>query len=243
MLWSFLILAVALVGIVVLRSLSNRVRIAFDVVCLMGLSAALYSHDISPLFHQPPSSAEPGTLWTRAIAIAWWLLGARVAVSVMYFALHHDRRSRETRLFFDLIAAAIYLCTGLIVVRSVLVVPISGLLATSGIVAIVLGLALQNTLADVFAGIAVGIEAPFHVGDHIQIDERIEGKVVQVNWRSIRILTDGDDIAIVPNSLIAKAEIINRSSPSQRRAAFLDLTCPNEAVPERVIEVLVAATT
>jgi CRP-like cAMP-binding protein len=63
-----------------------------------------------------------------------------------------------------------------------------------------------------------------------------------VNWRSIRILTDSDDIAIVPNSLIAKAEIINRSSPSQRRAAFLELTCPNEAVPERVIEILVAAT-
>src|ERR1700761_6621369 len=223
MLWSFLILAVALVGIVVLRSLSNRVRIAFDVVCLMGLSAALYSHDISPLFHQPPSSAEPGTLWTRAIAIAWWLLGARVAVSVMYFALHHDRRSRETRLFFDLIAAAIYLCTGLIVVRSVLVVPISGLLATSGIVAIVLGLALQNTLADVFAGIAVGIEAPFHVGDRISLGNNIEGQVVEMNWRSIRIQTDGADIAIVPNSVVSKLEIVNRSVPNRTRSESVRL--------------------
>lgn len=46
--------------------------------------------------------------------------------------------------------------------------------------AIVLGLALQNTLADVFAGMAVGVDAPFSVGDRIQIDDKIEGQVVQV---------------------------------------------------------------
>jgi CRP-like cAMP-binding protein len=105
----------------------------------------------------------------------------------------------------------------------------------------VIGLALQNTLADVFAGIAVGIEAPFHVGDRIQIDGRIEGRVVQANWRSIRVQTDGDDTAIIPNSLIAKAEIVNRSCPSERRTASVELTCPNHAVPERVTAALLDA--
>ena len=139
MLWSFLILAVALVGIVSLRSFSKRVRIAFDVVCLVGLSAVLYKTGITPLFHEPFASSDASTTWMRAIAVAWWLLGARVTVSVMYFALNHDRNSRQTRLFFDLIAGAIYLCTGLIVIKSVLALPIGGVLATSGIVAIVLG--------------------------------------------------------------------------------------------------------
>jgi small-conductance mechanosensitive channel len=160
MLWSFSILAVAIVGIVALRSFSKRVRIAFDIVCLVGLSAVLYRNGVTPLFHQTLASSDAPTMWMRTIAVAWWLLSARVTVSIMYFALHHERKSRETRLFFDLIAGAIYLCTGLIVVKSVLALPIGGVLATSGIVAIVLGLAMQNTLADVFAGIAVGIEAP-----------------------------------------------------------------------------------
>lgn len=242
MLWSFLILAVALVGIVGLRSFSKRVRIAFDVVCLVGLSAVLYRDGVTPLLHQPLASSDVSTTWIRAIAVAWWLLGARVTVSVMYFALHHDRNSRETRLFFDLIAAAIYLCTGLIVIKSVLALPIGGVLATSGIVAIVLGLAMQNTLADVFAGIAVGIEAPFQVGDRISLGKNIEGQVVEMNWRSVRIQTDGADIAIVPNSIVSKLEIVNRSVPSRTRSESVRLWCPATADSDRVIGVLNEAT-
>ena len=242
MLWSFLILAVALVGIVGLRSFSKRVRIAFDVVCLVGLSAVLYRDGVTPLFHQQLASSDASTTWMRAIAVAWWLLGARVTVSVMYFALRHDRNSRETRLFFDLIAGTIYICTGLIVIKSVLALPIGGVLATSGIVAIVLGLALQNTLADVFAGIAVGIEAPFQVGDRISLGKNTEGQVVEMNWRSVRIQTDGADIAIVPNSIVAKLEIVNRSVPTRTRSESVRLWCPATADSDRVIAVLNEAT-
>ena len=93
-----------------------------------------------------------------------------------------------------------------------------------------------------FAGIAVGIEEPFGVGDRVQIGDRIEGQVVQMNWRSIRVQTDGNDVAIVPNSIIAKAEIVNRNFPSQRRASSVELSCPESAAPERVIETLLHAT-
>jgi small-conductance mechanosensitive channel len=238
MLWSFLILAVALVGIVGLRSLAKRVRFAFDVVCLAALSVVLYRDGVTPLLHQTLAPSVALTTWIRAIAVAWWLLGARVTVSVMYFALRHDRHSRETRLFFDLIAAAIYLCTGLIVIKSVLALPIGGVLATSGIVAIVLGLALQNTLADVFAGLAVGIEAPFQVGNRISLGKNIEGQVVEMNWRSVRIQTDGADIAIVPNSIVSKLEIVNRSVPSRIRSDSVRLWCQPTADSDRVIAVL-----
>jgi small-conductance mechanosensitive channel len=94
----------------------------------------------------------------RATGVAWWLLGARVVVAVVRLVLRRGRRSHETRLFSDLVAAAVYVGAVFAVLNSVLEQPIRGLLATSGIIAIVLGLALQNTLADVFAGIAVGIE-------------------------------------------------------------------------------------
>jgi small-conductance mechanosensitive channel/CRP-like cAMP-binding protein len=238
MLWSFLILAVALVGIVALRAMPKRVRIAFDVVCLVGLSAVLYRAGLTPLFHQPLGAMDAPTVWTRGTAIAWWLLSARVTVSLMYFALHHERNSRETRLFFDLIAAAIYICTGLIVVKSVLVLPIGGVLATSGIVAIVLGLAMQNTLADVFAGIAVGIEAPFQVGHRVSLGKNLEGQVVEMNWRSVRIQTDGADIAIVPNSVVAKLEVVNRSVPNGTRSESVRLWCPAMSDPDKVIAAL-----
>ena len=242
MLWSFLTLAVAITGIIGLRSAPKRVRIAFDAACLVALSVVLYRASVTPLFHQPLASSTASMTWLRATAVAWWLLAARVTVSVMYFALHHDRNSRETRLFVDLIAAAMYICTGLIVIKSVLALPIGGVLATSGIVAIVLGLALQSTLADVFAGIAVGIEAPFQVGDRISLGKNIEGRVVEKNWRSVRIQTDGADIAIVPNSIVSKLEIVNRSVPSKTRSESVHLWCPAAADSDRVIGALNEAT-
>jgi small-conductance mechanosensitive channel/CRP-like cAMP-binding protein len=239
-LWSALILAITLAGILTLRTLSKRVRIVFDVVCLAALTALLYRRGISPLFHAAASDAS--ALWLRAVIVTWWLVGARVVVAVLYFALHHDSHSREDRLLFDLIAAAIYVGVGLIVLKSVLALPVGGLLATSGIVAIVLGLALQNTLADVFAGIAVGIEAPFQVGERISLGKNIEGQVVEMNWRSIRVETDGHDIAVIPNSVVSKLEIVNRSVPTRVRAVSVEIWCSATADANRVIDVLNQAT-
>ncbi|MBB5357092.1 small-conductance mechanosensitive channel [Rhodanobacter sp. ANJX3] len=237
-----ILFVIAIVGVFTLRRLSDRIRISFDAVCFIAISLYLVKQGTFPVFSPLSGSADSAALWLRAIGGAWWLLGSRIVVAGLWFVIHRRRRSHEARLFSDLAAAAIYIATAAVVLNSVFALPVTGVVATSGVVAIVLGLALQNTLADVFAGIAVGIEAPFGVGDRIQIADRIEGLVVQMNWRSIRIQTDGHDIAIIPNSLIAKAEIINRSFPGERRTAFVELTCSGDAAPERVIEALQQAT-
>jgi small-conductance mechanosensitive channel/CRP-like cAMP-binding protein len=230
------------VGILALRGFQKNARIGFDAVCFAGVSAFFLHLNTFPVFPPLKDTADGAALGLRALGGAWWLLGSRLLVASLSLLHRRDQLARETRLFFDLSAAAIYVATAAVVLNSVFALPITGIVATSGVVAIVLGLALQNTLADVFSGIAVEIEAPFHVGDRIQISDGIEGQVVQINWRSVRIQTDGDDIAIIPNSVIAKAQIINRSFPTQRRTASVELTCPNQTVPERVIETLLDAT-
>ena len=236
-----LILGFVLVSYIALRPFSERIRQVFDLACFAGATYLLLRHQTSPLPGKT-EGADSVSLWLHAVAGIWWLLGARVLVAVMTFTLNHNRQWREARLFPDLTAAAIYIAAILVVLISVLALPIGGLLATSGVLAIVLGLALQNTLADVFAGIAFGIESPFNVGDRISVTEKIEGTVVQMNWRSIRILTDGDDVAIVPNSVVAKADIVNRSSPTRVRSASIELPCPSSSNPERVIDTLQNAT-
>jgi small-conductance mechanosensitive channel/CRP-like cAMP-binding protein len=236
------LVAITVIGVLSLRHFSDRVRITFDAAVFAAISIYLLRRGISPVFPPPGEQFDGTALWMRAIGGAWWLLGARIIVTTLWLSFSRDRRARQTTLFSDLFGAIIYIATALVVLNSVFALPVNGLLATSGVLAIVLGLALQNTLADVFAGIAVGVEAPFGVGDRVKIDEKIEGQVVQVNWRSIRIQTDGDDIAIIPNSQIAKAQIVNRSFPGQRRAASVDLSCPERANPESVIETLQQAT-
>jgi CRP-like cAMP-binding protein len=136
---------------------------------------------------------------------------------------------------------AVYTASGLAIVNLAFDVPIRGVLATSGVIAIVLGLALQSSLADVFSGIAVGLERPFRVGDLIWVEGSIEGEVVQMNWRSTQISTGQNNIAVVPNSIIAKSRLVNRSLPTPARGDKIEVKLDALAPPARCIAVLTAA--
>ena len=232
----------ALVAVLALRRLPRSVRIAFDLLCFMAISIYLLKMGVSPFLEATRGALPSNLLALRVVACAWWLLGARVLIAVLWFSLHRNGQSRAARLSSDVSSALIYLAAMLVIVKFVLSLPLSGVLATSGVFAIVLGLALQNTLGDVFAGIAVGVESPFKVGDRIALADKLEGQVVQVNWRSVWIQTDDNDVAIIPNSLVAKNQLINRSYPTQRRSVSVELSCPKNALPDRVIDTLQSAT-
>jgi small-conductance mechanosensitive channel/CRP-like cAMP-binding protein len=216
-------------------------RAAWSTGIFIGLTLILRQLLGSPL-HPHFGSFAPGfAFWERLIQAGWWLLGARGAIGLMRLVIVLEHRPRETQIISDLAAGGIYIATGLAIVNFVFAVPIGGLLATSGIIAIVLGLALQSTLADVFSGIAVGVERPYRAGDLIWVEGDIEGQVVQVTWRSTQIATGQNNIAIVPNSVMAKTRIINRSRPTTIRGATLDVRLDPAVPPELCIAALIAA--
>src|SRR5215469_16131022 len=107
-----------------------------------------------------------------------------------------------------------YLAAIFAIVAYVFDLRIQGLLATSGVVAIILGLALQSTLSDVFSGVVLSFSRPYRPGDWISIEGGTDGRVIEMNWRATHVLTGRRDLAIVPNSTIAKSRIVNVSSPS-----------------------------
>jgi small-conductance mechanosensitive channel len=148
------------------------------------------------------------------LKIAWWLLAAWFVVGVVRTFILNEDRPREGKLIQDLLAGLVYLCAIFAIISYVFDLPISGLLATSGVIAIVLGLALQSTLSDVFSGIVLNFSRPYRPGDWVSIDGTTDGRVIEMNWRATQILTAKRDLAIVPNSTIAKAKIVNSSSPS-----------------------------
>jgi small-conductance mechanosensitive channel/CRP-like cAMP-binding protein len=99
--------------------------------------------------------------------------------------------------------------------------------------AIILGLALQDTLGNAFAGLALQLERPFHVGHWVQAAGH-EGRVIEVTWRATKIRTKAGNLAVLPNSEIAKAAITNYSEPSApfRTEVHIGLgyeTSPNDA--------------
>ncbi|HEX8030725.1 MAG TPA: mechanosensitive ion channel family protein [Vicinamibacterales bacterium] len=86
------------------------------------------------------------------------------------------------------------------------------LLTTSAVGAVVVGFALQDTLGNFIAGLAIQIEKPFRVGQWVQFGER-EGQVQEITWRATKLRTKAGQFLIVPNNLIAKDPVLNYSEP------------------------------
>ena len=195
----------------------------------------------SPVAPQFPGATPGERVWAQLAEIGWWMLGARVAVGILRLVVVLENRPRETQIISDLLAGTIYVATALAVINFAFGVPIGGLVATSGVIAIVLGLALQSTLSDVFSGIAVGLEHAYKPGDLLWVEGGVEGQVLQINWRSTQIATPNDTIAIVPNSIIAKSRLENRSAPTPKRAVTVSINLEAAADPQRCFAALNAA--
>jgi small-conductance mechanosensitive channel/CRP-like cAMP-binding protein len=195
----------------------------------------------SPLRPQFEADGSAMLLWQQSVEIGWWIIGARAVAGGVRALVVLEGRPHKSRIVSDLMAAGIYVATALAITNFAFSVPIGGLLATSGVIAIVLGLALQSTLGDVFSGIAVGLERAYKPGDLLWVEGDIEGTVVQVSWRSTQIRTRHNNIAIIPNSVIAKSRLINRSSPTPLRADSLTVKLDAHADPTRCVTVLSAA--
>ena len=90
------------------------------------------------------------------------------------------------------------------------------LLTTSAVGAVVVGFALQDTLGNLFAGLAIQIEKPFRVGQWVQVGDREgrEGQVQEITWRATKLRTKAGQFLIVPNSVIAKEPVLNYSEPT-----------------------------
>jgi small-conductance mechanosensitive channel/CRP-like cAMP-binding protein len=117
---------------------------------------------------------------------------------------------------------------------------ITGIFTTAGVLSIVIGLALQDTLGNAFAGLALQTERPFKVGDWISFGS-FEGIVTDVSWRSTQFRTRNNDLVNVPNSTISKESFINHSAPSPISARIIHVGVAYRHTPEHIKRVLLAA--
>jgi small-conductance mechanosensitive channel/CRP-like cAMP-binding protein len=106
----------------------------------------------------------------------------------------------------DVTVIGLFMAIGTVVLRE-------QLFATSAVGAVVVGFALQDTLGNLFAGLAIQIEKPFRVGQWVQVNDRV-GQVHEITWRATKLRTKDGQFLIVPNSLVAKDPVLNYSEPT-----------------------------
>jgi len=143
---------------------------------------------------------------------------------------------------FRKIARVLIYVIGLLIILSDLGVEIAPLIAGLGIAGLAVALALQDTLGNFFAGVYMLADKPIRPNDYIRIDgTEVEGTVVEVGWRSTKILTLANNYVFVPNSKVAQSIIINYYSPESRLGYVMDFSASYDDEPEKVVEALLDA--
>jgi len=181
----------------------------------------------------------------RVVETLLWLCVVNTALSflnALWFvrAKEGSWRSKMPRLFVDMARAMIVLACLAIVLSTVWGLDLGKLVAALGVGSLVLGLALQEPVGNLFSGVMLMMERPIGIGDWVKVGDNL-GIVVESNWRSMHLRTRDNDLVIVPNSLLAKGSFVNysRPAPLHNESILLHFSCDD--APNKVKLVLLEA--
>lgn len=121
------------------------------------------------------------------------------------------------------IAWALIAVIGLLVILNGLGLSITPMLTALGVGGLAVALALQEPLANFFAGLFITLAGQIRVGDYVKLDSGQEGYVVDFSWRSTRLRMLANNLIVVPNAKLAQAIVVNHHLPSQDLAVLVDV--------------------
>ena len=210
-------LVITLALLVTVPSRYIRARLRFTIVLLLAFL----------LLHVGVNAGVGDLVLLAAIArLAFVLAALNLTISVLANPWREHRASeRFPAIVQDVILIGLFTIVATVLMKE-------QLLTTSAVGAVVVGFALQDTLGNLFSGLAIQIEKPFRVGHWIAIGER-EGQVQEITWRATKLLTKAGEFLVVPNGIISKEAILNYSEPSVPTRLMVEVgtgysTPPNE---------------
>ena len=112
---------------------------------------------------------------------------------------------------------------GLLVILSGLGLSITPMLTALGVGGLAVALALQEPLANFFAGLFLTLSGQIRVGDYVKLDSGQEGYIVDFSWRSTRLRMLANNLIVVPNARLAQAIVVNHHLPAQDLAVLIDV--------------------
>jgi small-conductance mechanosensitive channel len=113
-------------------------------------------------------------------------------------------------------------------------ISVTPLLTALGVGGLAVALALQDTLANFFAGVHILVEAPIRVGDFIRLSSGEEGVVSDIGWRTTRVHTGSNNTIVIPNTKITSGILTNFSLPEGRVVADIPILVSLDAEPDQV---------
>jgi small-conductance mechanosensitive channel len=223
-----MIAAVAGGAALALRGRNRALRAPSLTMCAFGF---LFDVAASPRFAPWPQWAR----WSSAIGltlVCWGVI--KMVLDLVDAAAHHSRAHFST-IFKELLMLLGFAVVAMLVLAEDVHLDPTPLLASSAVVGVVLGFALQESLGNVFSGLMLQLGRPFTPGDWVQTGG-FTGRVQGINWRSTALITRSNERLEIPNALIAKDVVVNCSNGIVADEISIGLSY--EAPPNYVHEVI-----
>jgi small-conductance mechanosensitive channel len=191
-------------------------RPVFTTVSLLGVVLGVYEFDLAPNLLLLTLS----TIKTILIVI-WMVFGLRLSRIVLEGFKDRPERFEfiqpSTEPLLRNAAAVLLLLTAAYAILVAWDIQVTGLVASAGIVGLALSFAAQDTLGNLFAGVAILLDRPYKLQDYIILDSGERGEVTHIGLRSTRLLTRDDVEVSIPNSVMGAAKIVNEASGVPQR--------------------------
>jgi len=209
----------------ILRRLAGPVLLAFAVLGSVALLSALGVSTIDV-----KQNRNYGAL---ALGIAWALVLTRL-LDYLFFdvAFRLRRKTAAPALLRQIVGLLVFgLCVAILVKLILPDVSLGAVLTTSAIITAVIGLALQDTLGNLFAGLALHLEKTVQVGDLVRYGET-HGLVEELSWRAIKLRALEGNLLLIPNSVAGREQLQIFPRPGRPIARVLDVGLEYDASPE-----------
>jgi small-conductance mechanosensitive channel len=143
-----------------------------------------------------------------------------------------------TGLAYGILKGSIFVI-GALIILNLLGVSITPLITALGVGGLAVALALQDTLANLFAGIHILLEKSIRVGDFIKLETGQEGYVDDITWRTTRVRMLPNNIVVIPNSKLAQSVVTNYYLPEKRMSLLVPVSVSYAADPDQVERILI----
>jgi small-conductance mechanosensitive channel len=226
------------------RSRSQVPRIVTDAlagpfmiwVLILGAHFAMQSSDL-------PHSA---TVWVSRVLLILWILsitmmGSRLVGNVIRLHGTGVPGALPVTTLTETLARLGVMILGLVVLLNQLGISITPILTALGVGGLAIALALQDTLANLFAGFYVAVARQVRLGDYIRLDSNEEGYVSDIGWRSTTINTVTNNTILIPNNKLGQAIVTNYHLPDKRMRTSVSVGVSYDADPDLVERLLLEA--
>ncbi len=159
-----------------------------------------------------------------SLTVLIWMNAAIAAVSLLLSTVSQFKDRFEviqasTVPLFDMVGKILLIGIAGYLLLGIWDVDATAWLASAGVAGIAIGFAARDTLANLFSGVFIVVDAPYKVGDFVNLDSGERGMITHVGLRSTRLLTRDDIEITIPNAVMANSKIVNETAghSTQRR--------------------------